>query len=120
MGSKAADAKYVLRSELDKFWKGGTRIIVLYHHPNRKDKDVSHDEQIANLAAQIKNRPAFSNTAVFPLRYRRGASRVYFVTVPQQDAEKWAKLSSASLLTRTKRAASEMVYTSEVQAQILS
>lgn len=89
-GSKAIDAKYVLRSELDKFWEGGTRIIVLYHHPNRKDKDVSHDEQIANLAAQIKNRPAFSNAAVFPLRYRRGTSRVYFVIVPQQDAEKWA------------------------------
>lgn len=63
-GGKATDAKYVLRGELDKFWGEGARVVVLYHHPNRKDKDVSHDKQIANLAAQIKNRPAFSNAAV--------------------------------------------------------
>lgn len=88
-GSRADDAKYVLPNELDQFWGGGLHVLVLYHHPNRKDKNVGHDQQIQNQAEWIMRREAFKQAAIFPLRYRRGTSRVFFVIVPKVDSEYW-------------------------------
>lgn len=86
-GRRREDAKYVLRSDLKAFWSNGKRIIVLYHHPNRKNKKVDHDMQIENLAKEIES--ALGHSCVLPLRYRRGTSRAYFIIVPETDAVHW-------------------------------
>ena len=83
------DAKYVFRSELDEFWGDGRRVVVLYHHPNRSEKNVDHDMQIDNLVKSLEERPALKKAKVLPLRYRRGTSRVYFVIVPRNKAAHW-------------------------------
>lgn len=88
-GGAKLDAKYVLFCELKKFWGNGERVIVLYHHPNRKDKGVDHDDQIKRLAKELE--AELKNSSVLPLRYRRGTSRAYFVIIPkvQAEEEKW-------------------------------
>lgn len=88
-GSAKLDAKYVLRTELKAFGEHGNRVIVLYHHPNRKDKGVDHDAQISKLAEELEN--DLDGSSVLPLRYRRGTSRAYFVIVPINKAEQWSR-----------------------------
>jgi hypothetical protein len=83
-GTKAKDAKYVLRDELIDFWGTGTRALVLYHHP---DRSTDHDTQILALTKELES--FLPNSRVFPLRYRRGTSRVYFVIVPASLAAGW-------------------------------
>lgn len=88
-GKAKLDAKYVFRTELKEFWGHGKRVIVLYHHPNRKGKGVDHDAQISKLAEELKNN--LDGSRVLPLRYRRGTSRAYFVIVPENEAEQWRR-----------------------------
>ncbi len=89
VGRKVDDAKYVLWTELDKFWGDGKRVIVIYHHPNRKYKGISHDRQIVDLVEEIEKR--YKNAKVLPLRYRRGTSRAYIVIVPIGEVNQWRK-----------------------------
>lgn len=83
IGSRAGDAKFVLRNELIRFWGAGPQALILYHHPGRS---TDHDTQILAMTKELSFLP---KSRVLPLRYRRGTSRAYFVIVPESNADQW-------------------------------
>ena len=84
-GTRFTDAKYVLHEDLKCFWGDGTRTLVLYHHP---DRSRDHDSQIADCTKEIEK--MLTGSSVYPIRYRHGTSRVYFVIVPESAGKLWS------------------------------
>ena len=76
--------KYVFYDELRAFSKRGQGLVI-YHHLNRAKGHGTHERQVQQRAADLRRELGLSGT-IYGLRFRRGSSRVFFVTEPRHGA----------------------------------
>ena len=65
--------KYIYWDEVELFWRRGQALLI-YHHLNRT---VSADQQVSRLQDQFRSR--LSGGSAFPLVFRRGSCRIFWL-----------------------------------------
>lgn len=77
--------KYVFYDELRAFSTRGQGLVI-YHHLNRAKGHGTHERQVQQRLADLGRELGISGT-IYGLRFRRGSSRVFFVTEPRRGAK---------------------------------
>jgi hypothetical protein len=85
--------KYIYWDELARFWQRGNALLI-YHHLNRT---VSAARQVWALTFRFATE--FDQAAIFPLVFRRGSSRVFWLLHHGDDVGRELESRAAELLT---------------------
>ena len=78
-------AKFVYYDELRAFSARGQGLVI-YHHLNRHGAHGPHEQQVRRRLADLRRELDLGRT-IYGLRFRRGQSRVFFVTEPRRGAK---------------------------------
>jgi len=84
--------KYIYWGELARFWQRGNALLI-YHHSNRT---VSAARQVGALTLRFATE--FNQAAIFPLVFRRGSSRVFWLIHHGDDLGRELESRAADLL----------------------